>query len=445
MEDKTRILIMGAAGRDFHNFNMVFRDNPNYEVVAFTATQIPNIEGRLYPPALAGKLYAQGIPIQSEEELESIIKDQSIDQVIFSYSDISHEEVMHQASRVMAAGADFRLLGPHSTMLTSQKPVVSICAVRTGAGKSPTSRKVASLLKNEGLRTVVIRHPMPYGDLAKQAIQRFASLEDLQTANCTIEEMEEYEPHIRQGNVVFAGVDYEKILRKAEEESDVILWDGGNNDYPFFRSDLEIVLVDPHRAGDERTFFPGEVNLLRADVLVLTKLDTAPIDQVALARKNLKIGNPKAILVNSHMPVEVEDPERISGSRVLVVEDGPTLTHGGMRFGAGMIAAEQYDAAEVKDPRPHAVGSLKETFNKNPHLGNVLPAMGYSPQQLQELEETIQNVDCDLVLIATPVDLRRIISIRQPTCRVTYEFQEIGAPTMREVLDPLIKKAKSHV
>ncbi len=444
MTNKTKILIMGAAGRDFHNFNVVFRDNSHYEVVAFTATQIPNIEGRQYPPALAGRLYPQGIPIRSEDELESIIKEKNVDQVVFSYSDISHEEVMHQASRVMAAGADFRLLGPHSTMLTSQKPVVSICAVRTGAGKSPASRRIASLLKSEGLRTAVIRHPMPYGDLAKQAVQRFASLEDLQTATCTIEEMEEYEPHIGQGNVVFAGVDYEQILRKAEAEADVIVWDGGNNDYPFYSSDLEIVLVDPHRAGQERTFFPGEVNLLRADVVVLTKLDTAPADQVALAQANVQAANPKAILVPSNMPVKVENPEQISGSRVLVVEDGPTLTHGGMRFGAGIIAAEQYDAAEVIDPRPYAVGSLKETFNKNPHLGKVLPAMGYSPQQMQELEETIQSADCDLVLIATPVDLRRIISIRQPTCRVTYEFQEIGAPTMREVLDPLIKKAKAH-
>ncbi len=445
MADKTRIVIMGAAGRDFHNFNVVFRKNPHYEVVVFTAAQIPNIEGRQYPPALAGRLYPQGIQIRSEQELESIIKDQNIDQVVFAYSDISHEEVMHKASRVMAAGADFRLLGPKATMLPSKKPVVSICAVRTGAGKSPASRRIAGILKNEGLRTAVVRHPMPYGDLTKQAVQRFASLEDMQKANCTIEEMEEYEPHIRQGNVVFAGVDYEQILRRAESESDVILWDGGNNDYPFYVSDLEIVLVDPHRAGHERSYFPGEVNLLRADVLVLTKLDTAPEDRVALARANLQAFNSKAILVNSGMPVTVEDPERITGSRLLVVEDGPTLTHGGMGFGAGMIAAEQYDAAEVIDPRPHAVGSIQETYSMYEHLGNVLPAMGYGAQQMRELEETIQRADCDLVLVATPVDLRRIISIRQPTCRVTYAFQEIGSPTMREVLDPLIKKAKAHV
>ena len=444
MEHTAKVLIMGAAGRDFHNFNVVFRDNPHYQVVAFTATQIPNIEGRQYPPALAGSFYPQGIPILAEDELESIIKDQGVHQVVFAYSDISHEEVMHKASRVMAAGADFRLLGPLSTMLCSKKPVVSICAVRTGAGKSPASRRITNVLKSEGLRTAVIRHPMPYGDLAKQAVQRFASLEDLQTANCTIEEMEEYEPHIRQGNVVYAGVDYERIMRKAEEETDVVLWDGGNNDYPFYVSDLEIVLVDPHRAGHERTYFPGEVNLLRADVVILTKLDTAPEDQVALARVNVQAANPKAILVNSTMPVKVENPERISGSRVLVVEDGPTLTHGGMQFGAGMIAAEQYDAGEVIDARLYAVGSIQETFRKNPHLGNVLPAMGYGAQQMRELEETIQSVDCDLVLIATPVDLRRIISIRQPTCRVMYEFQEVGTPTMREVLDPLIKKAKAH-
>ena len=439
-----KILIMGAAGRDFHNFNVVFRENPQYEVVAFTAAQIPNIEGRRYPPELSGRLYPQGLSIQSEDELESIIKSQGVQQVVFAYSDISHEEVMHKASRVMAAGADFRLLGPQATMLRSRKPVVSVCAVRTGAGKSPASRRITTLLRNEGLRTAVIRHPMPYGDLAKQAVQRFASLDDMRAANCTIEEMEEYEPHIQKGNVVYAGVDYERILRKAEEESDVVLWDGGNNDYSFYVSDLEIVLVDPHRAGHERTYFPGEVNLLRADVLVLTKLDTAHKDQVELVRKNLKAANPKAILLNSHMPVKVEDQERIAGSRVLVVEDGPTLTHGGMRFGAGVIAAEQYDAAEIIDPRPHAIGSLKETFLRYPHLGNVLPAMGYGAQQIQELEATIQQADCDLVLIATPVDLRRIISIRQPTCRVTYEFQEIGTPSLREVLDPLIKKAKAH-
>lgn len=441
---RTRVLILGAAGRDFHNFNVVFRHNSWYDVVAFTATQIPNIEGRCYPPSLAGELYPQGIPILPEDELDALLKRERIDQVIFAYSDVSHETVMHTASRVMAGGADFRLLGPSATMLSATKPVVSVCAVRTGAGKSPASRKVAGVLRAEGLRVAVVRHPMPYGDLAKQAVQRFATLEDLRSAHCTIEEMEEYEPHILQGHVVYAGVDYEGILRQAERDADVILWDGGNNDLPFFQPDLEIVLVDPHRAGDESTYFPGEVNLLRADVLVLTKLDTAPKEKVALVRTAIRSMNPEAVLVDSTMQVKVDGPERISGARVLVVEDGPTLTHGGMTFGAGVMAAEKFDAAELVDPRPSAVGSISQTFTTYPHIRNLLPAMGYGAIQIQELEETIKGVDCDLVIIATPVDLRRIISIRQPTCRVTYEFEEIGRPTLREVLDDVIVKAKRH-
>lgn len=436
---------MGAAGRDFHNFNMVFRDDPSFEVIAFTAAQIPNIEGRCYPPVLTGTLYSEGIPIRAEEELESLIKSQSINQVVFSYSDISYEEVMHKASRVIACGADFRLLGPQGTMLSSRKPVVSICAVRTGAGKSPVARKVTRLLGAEGFRVAVVRHPMPYGDLARQAVQRFASLEDLRSANCTIEEREEYEPHVQQGHLVFAGVDYQQILHRAEQEADVIVWDGGNNDLPFFQPDLEVVLVDPHRAGDERRFFPGEVNLLRADVLVLTKLDTAQTAKVQAVRANILAVNAEARVIDSAMPVTVEDPERISGARVLVVEDGPTLTHGGMRFGAGVMAAEKYDAAELIDPRSFAVGSIAQVFTQYPHIGWLLPAMGYGSRQIHELEETIQRIDCDLVILATPVDLRRLIRIRQPTCRVTYEFQEIGRPTLRDVLHDVIVKARRHV
>jgi predicted GTPase len=444
MMPRTKILIMGAAGRDFHNFNAVFRNNPAYEVVAFTAAQIPNIDGRHYPPPLAGELYPQGIPIRSEEELEALIHNQQINQVIFSYSDVAHVEVMHKASRVMACGADFRLLGPEATMLRSNKPVVSVCAVRTGAGKSPVTRKIAWLLREEGLRVAIVRHPMPYGDLAKQAVQRLATFEDLTTADCTIEEREEYEPHILQGNVVYAGVDYQRILAQAEGEADVIVWDGGNNDLPFYQPDLEMVLVDPHRAGDEESYFPGEVNLLRADVLVLTKLDTAPKDQIAAVRARIAAANPSATVIDSAMPVRVENPEQIGGARVLVVEDGPTLTHGGMRFGAGVIAAEQYDAAELIDPRPFAVGSIREVYATYPHVGMVLPAMGYGPRQIQELSETIHRVDCDLILIATPVDLGALISISQPTCRVTYEFQETGKPDLKQVLQNVIAQAQGH-
>jgi predicted GTPase len=444
MMPRTKILIMGAAGRDFHNFNAVFRNNPAYEVVAFTAAQIPNIDGRHYPPPLAGELYPQGIPIRSEEELEALIHNQQINQVIFSYSDVAHVEVMHKASRVMACGADFRLLGPEATMLRSNKPVVSVCAVRTGAGKSPVTRKIAWLLREEGLRVAIVRHPMPYGDLAKQAVQRLATFEDLTTADCTIEEREEYEPHILQGNVVYAGVDYQRILAQAEGEADVIVWDGGNNDLPFYQPDLEMVLVDPHRAGDEESYFPGEVNLLRAEVLVLTKLDTAPKDQIAAVRARIAAANPSATVIDSAMPVRVENPEQIGGARVLVVEDGPTLTHGGMRFGAGVIAAEQYDAAELIDPRPFAVGSIREVYATYPHVGMVLPAMGYGPRQIQELSETIHRVDCDLILIATPVDLGALISISQPTCRVTYEFQETGKPDLKQVLQNVIAQAQGH-
>lgn len=442
--ERTRVIIMGAAGRDFHNFNLVFRDDSRYEVVAFTATQIPNIDGRCYPPSLAGSLYPQGIPILLEEELGTLIGKHKVQQVVFAYSDVSHETVMHKASQVLAHGADFRLLGADATLLRASKPVVSICAVRTGAGKSPVTRKIAALLESEGLRVVVIRHPMPYGDLAKQAVQRFANLEDLRRAECTIEEMEEYEPHVQLGRIVYAGVDYERILRQAEAETDVLLWDGGNNDLPFFRPDLEIVLVDPHRAGDEQRYFPGEVNLLRADIVVLTKLDTAPPDKVAMVRAAVATANPTAVVVDSAMPVFVERPERIQGRRALVIEDGPTLTHGGMSFGAGVLAAKRFGARALMDPRRAAVGSLVETFAQYPHLGDVLPAMGYGAQQVRDLEETIRGVDCDLVIIATPVDLRRIMRIDQPTCRVTYEFSDRGRPTLREALNPFILGVKRH-
>jgi predicted GTPase len=437
----TTVLIMGAAGRDFHNFNVVFRDQPEYRVVAFTAAQIPNIAGRRYPPELAGSLYPQGIPIHPEDALESLIETYKVDQVIFAYSDISHEDVMHQASRVLAAGADFSFLGGHRTMVPAKKPVVSVCAVRTGAGKSPATRKIASLLREEGFRVAVIRHPMPYGDLAKQAAQRFACLDDLRAADCTIEEMEEYEPHIREGHVVFAGVDYERILREAEREADVIVWDGGNNDIPFFVSDLEIVLVDPHRAGHERTYFPGEVNLLRADVLVLTKMDTASQEQVQVVRANIRQFNPKASVLETAMPVTVDHPHLIKGKRVLVIEDGPTLTHGGMSFGAGVLAAKQQGAGEFVDPRPYAVGTIQQTFIQYPHIGNLLPAMGYGAAQIRELEDTINRVPCDVVLIATPVDLGRIISIKHPTCRVMYSLEEQGSPGLRDVLQGIILKA----
>lgn len=440
----TKVLILGAAGRDFHNFNIVFRDNPQYEVVAFTATQIPNIEGRQYPASLSGPNYPNGIPILPEEELSTLIHEHGIEQVVFAYSDVSHEEVMHKASQVIAQGADFRLLGARATMIASNKPVLSICAVRTGAGKSPAARRIAGILSDEGLRIVVVRHPMPYGDLTKQAVQRFATIEDMENANCTIEEMEEYEPHIKGGRVVYAGVDYEVILRKAESEADVILWDGGNNDLPFFVPDLEIVLADPHRVGDETAFFPGEANLLRANIVMLTKLDTAPDEKIEALRANIQLMNPSAVIVESTMPVIVEEPTQIQGARVLVVEDGPTLTHGGMSFGAGVLAAKKFGAAELIDPRQVAAGSIKETFMHYPHIGSLLPAMGYGSQQVRELEETIDHVDCDLILIATPVDLRREIRIRQPICRVRYELREKGHPTLPEVLKAFIEKAKRH-
>lgn len=435
-----RTIIQGAAGRDFHNFNLVFRDNPDYEVVAFTATQIPHIAGRKYPPELAGKLYPHGIPIFPENDLPELIADLNVDEVVFSYSDVSHEHVMHWASRVIAAGASFRLLGSKLMMLTSKKPVVAIGAVRTGAGKSQTTRKVAAILRAAGKRVVVVRHPMAYGDLAKQAVQRFATLRDLQTHKCTIEEMEEYEPHIMQGCVVFAGVDYEPILREAEKEADIILWDGGNNDMPFLKPDFFIVVTDPHRAGDELTYHPGEANLLLADAVVINKIDTAFPEDVDDVRESVELVNPNAVIIEAASPIHVEDPAKIRGKRVLVIEDGPTLTHGEMGFGAGVVAATKFGAAEQIDPRPYAVGSLKEIFDTYPDMGPVLPAMGYGERQIKELEAIIARAKPEVVVVGTPIDLCRVIDVKAPTVRVTYDLQEIGKPDLSDALAPFLKK-----
>lgn len=430
----TRVLIMGAAGRDFHNFNVYFRGNRRYKVVAFTATQIPNIEGRVYPAELAGEGYPDGIPIYPEDELVHLIKDLEVDQVVFAYSDVSHEYVMHKASIALAAGADFRLMGTRSTQLKSSKPVVSIGAVRTGAGKSQTTRRVTQALRELGYKVVAVRHPMPYGDLRRQMVQRFATYEDLDLHHCTIEEREEYEPHIARGVVVYAGVDYEAILRQAEAEADIVVWDGGNNDLPFFKSDLHIVVTDPHRAGHELSYHPGEANLRLADVVVINKVDTADLAPIAQVRQNILAANPHAIIVEAASPIFVEDPMAIRGKAVLVVEDGPTLTHGEMAYGAGIVAARRYGAAEILDPRPYAVGSIVETFRKYPNTGPLLPAMGYDAEQMRELGETINNTPTDLVIIATPIDLRRVIQINRPSQRVSYELQEIGRPTLMDVL-----------
>lgn len=432
--ERKRIIIMGAAGRDFHNFNVYYRNNPQYEVVAFTATQIPNIEGRLYPPEITGELYPEGVPIHAEDELDDLIREKEVDQVVFAYSDISHLDVMHKASRVLAAGADFQLLGPDHTQLESRKPVVSICAVRTGCGKSQTTRRVADILQAMGHRVVAIRHPMPYGDLRKQIWQRFADYGDLDRHQCTIEEREEYEPHIDRGVVVYAGVDYGEILKRAEEEADVIIWDGGNNDLPFYKSDLQIVVVDPHRAGHEITYHPGEVNLRMADVVVINKIDTADLADTVTVRRNIRSVNDKAIIVEAASPITVEDPAAIAGAKVLVVEDGPTLTHGEMRFGAGTVAAERFGAAEIIDPRPYATRSIREVFEKYPDIGTLLPAMGYGEEQVKDLEETIANTPADLVIVGTPIDLRRVLKIEQPNQRVRYELQEIGQPTLADIL-----------
>ncbi|MBE9472344.1 MAG: GTPase [Chloroflexi bacterium] len=427
-------IIMGAAGRDFHNFNTYFRDNPDYQVVAFTATQIPNIEGRRYPPELAGNLYPEGIPIYPEAELDALIHRYQVDQVVFAYSDVPHEYVMHKGSQVLVAGADFRLMGTGSTMLESSKPVVAVCAVRTGSGKSQTTRHVCDVLQRMGKQVVVVRHPMPYGDLTTQIVQRFATYEDLDLHRCTIEEREEYEPHLDRGLVVYAGVDYERILRQAEEEADVIVWDGGNNDLPFFRPALHIVMADPHRPGHELRYHPGEANLRAADVVVINKVDTASPEGVAQVRENIYAVNPQATVVEAASPIFVEHPAAVRGQRVLVIEDGPTLTHGGMAYGAGVVAARRFGAAELVDPRPYAVRSIAATLEKYPHVGPLLPAMGYGDEQIRDLEETINATPCDLVLVATPIDLRRLVNIRHPVDRVRYELQVIGRPTLEEIL-----------
>lgn len=431
---RTRVLIMGAAGRDFHNFNVHFRNNDRYEVVAFTATQIPGIEGRRYPPELAGAAYPEGIPIYDEGELDRLIAEYGVDQVVFAYSDVPHATVMDRASQVLAAGPDFRLMGIAATQLESRKPVVSIGAVRTGAGKSQTTRYVAAVLQEMGRRVVVIRHPMPYGDLASQAVQRFAEYADLDRHHTTIEEREEYEPHLDRGVVVYAGVDYERILRAAEEEADVVLWDGGNNDLPFVRSDLHIVLVDPHRPGHERSYYPGEANLRLADVVVVNKVDTADYANVQAVLESVREVNPAAAVVQAASPIFVDHPERIRGKRVLVVEDGPTLTHGEMRYGAGVVAANRFGAAEIVDPRPFAVGAIAGTYATYPNTGPVLPAMGYGSAQMADLEATINASGADLVIAATPIDLSRIIDVRLPLERVRYELQVIGTPTLADLI-----------
>lgn len=430
----TKVIIMGAAGRDFHNFNVYFRDNSTYEVKAFTATQIPNIEGRVYPPELAGSLYPEGIPIYDEEELPRLIDKYQVEQVIFAYSDISHTALMNKASLVLAAGADFRLMGPKTTMLKSKKPVVAVTAVRTGVGKSQTTRKVCDILKSMGKKVVAVRHPMPYGDLAKQACQRFAGYADLDYHRCTIEEREEYEPHIDRGVVVYAGVDYGRILAEAEKEADVIVWDGGNNDFSFYKADLYITLVDPHRPGHEISYHPGETNLRLADVVVINKIETASPEGIDMVRANIEKYCPRATVIEAASPIFVAEGSLIKGKRVLVIEDGPTLTHGDMRYGAGVVAARKYGAAELVDPRPWAVGSIKTTFEKYAHLENILPAMGYGEKQIRELEQTINAVECDLVISATPIDLTRVLKINKPAVRVGYELQEIGSPTLADVL-----------
>jgi len=429
-----KTIIMGAAGRDFHNFNTFFRGNKDYEVVAFTATQIPDIEGRVFPRELAGELYPKGIPIHAEAELEELIKKHGAQQVVFAYSDVPHEYVMHKASVVNAAGADFRLMGTRYTQVKSTKPVVSVCAVRTGSGKSQTTRRVSLILRDMGYKIAAIRHPMPYGNLIRQEVQRFAEYEDLDEAECTIEEREEYEPHLANGVIVFAGVDYEKIVRKAEQEVDIVLWDGGNNDFPFYVSDFQIVVADPHRPGHEYRYYPGETNARMADVFVINKVDTAEPDKVIEVRESLRRLNPRAIQIEAASPLSVDDAEAIRGKRVLVIEDGPTLTHGEMAYGAGYVAARRFGAAEIVDPRPFAVKSIAATYEKYPKTGPILPAMGYGDAQMKDLQDTINKSDVDLVIIGTPIDLGRLIKINKPSQRVQYELQEIGKPTLQDLL-----------
>ncbi|HDP66974.1 MAG TPA: GTPase [Candidatus Marinimicrobia bacterium] len=439
---KKNVLIIGAAGRDFHNYNTYFRDNDNYHVVAFTAAQIPDIDDRKYPADLAGKFYPDGIPIYAEEDLPELIKKYTVDECIFSYSDISYQKVMATSALVNACGANFTLLGPIHTMIKSTKPVIAVCATRTGCGKSQTSRKVIEILMQKGLKVVAIRHPMPYGNLIEQKVQRFATLDDLTKHKCTIEEMEEYEPHIIRGNVIYAGVDYEAIIRAAEQDPDgcdIILWDGGNNDFAFYKPDLTITVADPHRAGNELSYYPGEVNLRLADVVVINKIDSAAPEGIQTVRESINKVNPEAIVVDGASPIKVDKPELIRGKRVLVVEDGPTLTHGEMKIGAGTVAARKYNAIECVDPRPYTVGKLTETFRIYPNIGHLLPAMGYGEQQIKDLEATIEKTDCDSVIIGTPIDLNRILKINKPNTRVYYDLQEIGHPNLTEILEDFIK------
>jgi predicted GTPase len=432
---RIRVLIAGAAGRDFHNFNVVYRDRAEYEVVAFTATQIPNIDGRVYPAELAGESYPEGIPIVPEADLERTVREREVDEVVFAYSDVTHQHVMHIGSRALAAGASYRLLSPVETMIASSKPVVAVCAVRTGSGKSQTTRHVARILRESGKRVAVLRHPMPYGDLTQQVVQRFARYEDLDAADCTIEEREEYEPHIAEGNLVFAGIDYAAILEAAEAEADAILWDGGNNDTPFIRPNVHVVVVDPHRAGHELRYHPGETNLRMAHVCVVNKVDSAPPEGVLAVLESIRRHNPDARVVRAASPFVVEgDADEIRGKRVLAIEDGPTLTHGEMTYGAAVLAAEAHGAAELVDPRPFAVGSIAKTFEEYPHVGRLLPAMGYGRKQVEELRETIARSDAELILIGTPIDLRRIFELDKPALRVTYRLEEIGEPTLATVL-----------
>ena len=434
-----KVIIMGAAGRDFHNFNVYFRDNERYHVVGFTATQIPDIEGRCYPAALAGELYPDGIPIYSDENLADLIHENKVDLVAFSYSDVPHIEVMHKASIVTAAGADFIIIGAPYTMIESSKKVVSVCAVRTGCGKSQTSRQVVRILQKMGKKVVSVRHPMPYGDLTKQVVQRFSSYEDLDRYNCTIEEREEYEPVIDMGAVIYAGIDYEKILREAEKEADVIVWDGGNNDTPFYKPDVHIVIFDPHRVGHETSYHPGETNMLMADIAVINKVDSAEPEKVEQVSQTIAAHNADAVIIKAESEVLAENPERIKGQRVLVVEDGPTLTHGEMSYGAGVIAAQRFGAAELVDPRPYLSGTLQDTFDEYPHIGTLLPAMGYSPEQIQDLEDTINRSDCDLVISATPIDLTRLVKIAKPIERIRYEYKDSDQPTLEQVLTERLK------
>ncbi len=439
---KRNVIIIGAAGRDFHNFNTYYRDNEAFNVVAFTAAQIPDIDGRKYPAALAGKLYPKGIPIHAEADLPKLIKELKVDECVFAYSDVTYQHVMGMSALVNACGATFTLLGPKDTQVKSTKPVIAVCAVRTGSGKSQTSRAIVQALMARGLKVVAVRHPMPYGDLVKQKVQRFATVADLKKHQCTIEEMEEYEPHVVRGNVIYAGVDYEAILREAEKEADVILWDGGNNDFPFYQTDLMITVADPLRAGNELTYYPGEASLRMADVIVINKIDSASPEEIQTVRESIEKVNPKALVVDAASPITVDKPELIKGKRCLCVEDGPTLTHGKMKIGAGVVAARKFGAKELVDPRPYVVGKLKETFKIYPNIGVLLPAMGYGDEQVKDLEKTIEKTACDTVVIATPIDLNRIVKISKPTVKVGYDLQEIGSPNLTQVLDAFVKKHK---